>query len=187
MTIDVMPMLSNVRGRLSLTLRPKPKRKRLLVVLLTSSLAVAVIGSVLDKFLIPFVSHRAVGPKYVSAAARVDDDAVLIFVRNNSDEPLDLKEAVVEIDGVSPAGDGALGAYPDVSQVYRVVASPGVADLQETPGQVVVKVKIAQAIAPGSADQFSVRLVGSHGPARLGSATVKVNLVDLRGTEYSAR
>ena len=65
------------------------------------------------------ISHRSVGPDHVVAALRVEDGVLLLLVRNNSDEPLDLVAADIEIGGVGKPAE-EFGAYPATSHLYEV-------------------------------------------------------------------
>jgi len=128
------------------------------------------------------ISYRPVGPAYVAAALRVDDGALLLLVRNNSQEPLDLVEADIDIDGI-PRAPQEFGAYPVPSHLYAV-DSKSSAHLAQSDGRLSVKLRIAQTIEPGQADEFGFKINGPSGlltPTR-GSLTGKIT--DSRGNNY---
>jgi|SRR6516225_10449931 len=129
--------------------------------------------------------HRPVGPAYVESSIRFEGNKLLVFVRNNSDEPLDLKRAEIDIDEPDLVKAQVLGAYPDVSKVYTASASVGSASLDAGDKGLVLTVSIAQAIAPKAADQFGVSLDGLAGPVDLSKVKVRAKLEDLIGNKYT--
>ena len=96
--------------------------------LLSSGLAVALFTFVADKAW-EVLRHHSVGPKYVDTSVRFEDHKLFLFVRNNSDDPLDLVHAKIDIDAPELVSTQALGAYPEVSKVYDVSATSGSAKL----------------------------------------------------------
>lgn len=129
-------------------------------------------------------SHHAVGPKYVNAAMRFENGQLLLFVRNNSDDPLDLVSAKIDIDAPELIDIKNLGAYPDVSKLYDVSTSSGSATVQSSSNGLSVQLRIAQAIAPKAADQFGIKLIGLAGPVDLSAAKVHAVMRDIKGNTY---
>jgi hypothetical protein len=128
------------------------------------------------------VSHRDAGPDHVVASLRVEDGTLFLLVRNNSNEPLDLVEAEIEIDGVgNPAEE--FGAYPAPSHVYEVNAK-STAQLTQRDGRLSVKLRIAQAIDPGQVDQFGFRINGPAGSLTPAIGSLSGKVMDVRGNVY---
>lgn len=150
---------------------------------LSSGLAVALFTFVADKAWQTY-SHHALGPKYVDTALRFEGDKLLLFVRNNSDEPLDLVRAKIEIDAPELLKDGALGAYPEISKLYDVSPTAGSAKLQIVADRLVVQLKIIQAIGPKTADHFGITLNGLAGPVDLSNDTIHAEIEDIKGHTY---
>lgn len=113
-----------------------------------------------------------------------DDNRLFLFVRNKSDEPLDLIRAVIDIDEPELLKTETLGAYPDVSKVYDVSVTSGSAELQVVNNRLVIRLKITQAIEPKAADHFGVTLVGLAGPVNLSNIKVSARLEDIKGNIY---
>jgi len=153
------------------------------VAVLSSSLAVAVFTFVANKAWDTYHHHK-VGPKYVDTALRFEDKKLLLFVRNNSDDPLDLTQATIDLNAPELVKNTALGAYPDVSKVYDVSASSGSATLEAGSDGLAVKLKITQVIAPKGADQFAVSLVGLTGPIDLSNVKIHAEIKDVKGNTY---
>lgn len=128
------------------------------------------------------ISHRSIGPDYVRVALRVEEGAILLYVRNESDEPLDLVLAEIEISQPKSGGE-VLGTYLMPSHLYEVESDSG-AELKQLDGGIVVKLRISQAIEPGDADQFGFRIHGGSGPLAPTSGSVKGRITDLRGNIY---
>jgi hypothetical protein len=153
-----------------------------LVTLLGSGLIVAIFT-----FAAPIVwmavTHRSVGPKYVDAAFHVENGTLLLLVRNNSNDPLDLVEADLEIK-IQQAGDdtGEFGAYP-APHVYEI-DSKSPAQIKQQNGRLLVTLKIAQAIDAGQVDQFGFKITERAGPLTppIGSLVGKV--IDVKGNIY---
>jgi hypothetical protein len=158
-------------------------RQAIWITLLTSGLGVAALTFVANKAWDAY-RHRSVGPRYVDGTIRSEEDKLIVFLRNRSDEPLDLKRATISVDEPGLASEKALGAYPDISKVYTASATSGTAKLAVVNDQLVVTVDIAQAIKPGEADQFGVALTGVLGPVNLGKAKIRADLEDLKGNRY---
>lgn len=128
------------------------------------------------------VSHRSVGPDYVNATIRFDQGALLVFVRNESDEPLDL--VLVEIEIEQPANQGGVfGAYPKPSHLYEV-ESKSDAVLTQQGDRLFVKLRVSQAIEPGNADQFGFKIKSASGPLQPYAGSISGKLTDLRGNVY---
>jgi len=162
---------------------PRTKKTIVWVTLLTSGLGVAMATFVANKGW-ELWQHRSVGPKHVDATLRLEDNKLIVFLRNNSDEALDLKRATFSFDDPGLVPGTMLGAYPDVSKVYVATASSGNADLAVVDSRLVVTLQIAQAIAPKQADQFGVTLTGIIGPVDLSKAKVHAEFEDLKGNRY---
>ncbi len=128
------------------------------------------------------LSHRSVGPDYVHAALRVEDGVLLLYLRNESDEPLDLVLAEIEINQAK-GGGGMLGVYPVPSHIYEVESGSD-AELEQQEGRLVVKLRISQAIEPGDADQFGFKILGPSGPLTPAAGSVKGTITDLQGNKY---
>jgi hypothetical protein len=153
---------------------------------------VAIVSSGLGVALFTFVANKAwevlrhhpVSPKYVDTSMRFENNQLFVFVRNNSDDPLDLTEANLNIDEPSLTDVPTMGAYPDVSKLYDVASTRGSAHLQVVDNRLVVKVKILQAINPKAADQFALTLTGLTGPVDLSRAKIQAQLHDIKGHIY---
>lgn len=104
-------------------------------------------------------SHRSVGPDYVHVALRVEYGALLLFVRNESDEPLDLVRTEISLNQAKNHS-GVLRAYPAPSRLYEVHSALRT-ELAHEDEKPVVKLRIAQAIEP---DQFGTKSVGDQPP-----------------------
>lgn len=129
------------------------------------------------------LTHRSVGPDYVNAVLRVENGTVLLLVRNNSDEPLDLVQANIEIKTLKSQNSAPeFGAYPTPSHLYEVEAKSTVKLTQEK-GLLRLTVPIAQAIEARQVDQFGFR-IKSLTP-RVGSMTGEV--VDSKGNVYKVK
>jgi hypothetical protein len=152
--------------------------------LLSGGLGVAIFTFVANKAW-EMYHHHPVGPEYVESSTRFEGSKLLVFVRNNSDEPLDLKRAQIDIDEPDLVKAEVLGAYPDISKVYTAFASVGSASLDAGDKGLVVTVRIAQAIPPKAADQFGVTLDGLAGPVDLSKVKLRAELVDLKGNKYT--
>lgn len=129
--------------------------------------------------------HRSAGPEFVTASIRFEDNKLLVFVRNESDEALDLVQAQIRIDEPALVRNDVLGAYPDVSKLYSASASVGSVRLETVGNGMVLNAKIAQAIAPKTADQFGFSLDGVAGPVDLSKLKVRAELQDMKGNRYT--
>jgi len=161
----------------------KVAKSRWLVTLLGAPIALAVFS-----FAAPIawnaLTHRSVGPKYVNATVRVENGQLLLFVRNNSDDPLDLVGADIAIK-IQQAGEAAqeFGAYPVVSHLYEV-DSPSAAQLKQQNGQLLVTLKITQAIEARQADQFGFKITDRAGPFTPPIGSLVGKIVDTKGNSY---
>ena len=158
-------------------------RKAGWITLLTSGLGIALLTFVANKAWEVY-RHRSVGPEYVDASIRLEDNKLFVFLRNNSDEPLDLNRARISVDEPGLVSNLALGAYPDVSKLYTAIATSGSTNLEVVNNRLVVTLQITQAIAPKTADHFGVTLVGLIGPLDLSKAKVRAEFEDLKGNTY---
>jgi hypothetical protein len=133
------------------------------------------------------VTHRSVGPKYVDATLRVENGTLFLFVRNNSNDPLDLVESDIEIK-IQQKGDGAqeFGAYPALSHLYEV-DSASAAQLKQQNGRLLVTLKIAQAIEAGQVDQFGFKIRGPAGPLTPTVGSLVGKVVDAKGNIYPVK
>jgi hypothetical protein len=152
--------------------------------LISGSLGVAIFTFVANKAWEVY-RHHPVGPAYVQTSMRFEDNKLLLFVRNNSDEPLDLVRAQVDIDAPELVKAEALGAYPDISQLYAASATKGSATLEAIDKGLVLKVRITQALAPKAADQFGIALNGLAGPVDLSKVKIRAQLEDIKGNRYT--
>lgn len=157
--------------------------QKLWITLVTSGLGVALLTFGANKVW-ELYRHRSIGPEYVDASIRLENDKVFVFLRNNSDEPLDLKRARISLDEPGLVAGPALGAYPDISKIYSATPTSGSANLDVIDKQLVVTLHITQAIAPKDADQFGVALTGLLGPVDLSRARIRAELEDLKGNRY---
>lgn len=126
------------------------------------------------------MSHRGLGPETVRATLRVEDGALYVFVRNDSDEPLDLVRA--ELDIRTPE-NRALAAYPLPSRIYSVVSEADAA-IEQHDDLLSVRLNIAQAIDPGDADQFGFSIESGARPMTPQEGSVSGHIIDLRGNAY---
>jgi hypothetical protein len=161
------------------------KKKAAWIAILSSGIAVAIFTFAANKTW-ELYKHRKLGPKYVNAALRLEGGKLLLFVRNNSDEPLDLTQAKIEIEDPSLVESTTLGAYPDISKIYGVSTTSGTAKLELAGNRLIVNINITQAIAPGAADQFAVTLVDITGPLDFSKATIHAEVTDIKGHAYTA-
>jgi hypothetical protein len=161
---------------------PKSKKGQW-ITLLSGGLGVALLTFLLNKGWETY-EHRNVGPRYVDASIRIENDKLFVFLRNNSDEPLDLKRATISVTQGDLVGGGALAAYPDVSKLYTATATSGSANLKIAGDQLIVTVDITQAVAPKADDHFGLELSGLTGPVDLSQAKIRVRLEDLKGNIY---
>lgn len=159
------------------------RKKTVWLAVLSSGFAVALFTSISNKVW-EIYRHHNVGPKYVDTSMQFDDNRLFLFVRNKSDEPLDLIRAVIDIDEPELLKTETLGAYPDVSKVYDVSVTSGSAELQVVNNRLVIRLKITQAIEPKAADHFGVTLVGLAGPVNLSNIKVSARLEDIKGNIY---
>jgi hypothetical protein len=154
-----------------------------LLTLLGSGLIVAIFT-----FAAPIVwtvaTHRSVGPDYVSAALHVENGTLLLLVRNSSNDPLDLVEADFEIK-IPQTGDSAqeFGAYPAPSHLYEI-DSTSATRLKQQNGQLLVTLKIAQAIEAGQVDQFGFKIRSLAGPFVPPVGSLVGTFVDTKGNIY---
>jgi hypothetical protein len=163
------------------------KNKRVVwLTLISSGLGVALFTFVADKGWNAY-RYQPVGPAHVATSMRFEGAKLFLFVRNNSDEPLDLVRARIDIDDPELVKADVLGAYPDVSKVYAASATVGSATLDAIDRGLIVKVRITQAIAPKAADHFAVSLDGLAGPVDLSKVKVRAELEDLKGNRYVVR
>jgi hypothetical protein len=151
---------------------------------LVGGLAVAAFG-----FAAPIVwqkvSHRSVGPDHVDTSMRVADGELLIFVRNNSHEPLDLVEAEIELE--RDRKDALeLGVYPMPSQLYRIDSRSAV-ELKQQDRRLFIKLKIVQAIDPGKFDQFGFKIEGPDGALTPAVGSLSGKMVDAKGNVYRVK
>jgi hypothetical protein len=160
-------------------------RKAVWITILTSGLGVALLTFVANKAWEVY-RHKSVGPEYVDASIRIEDNKVFVFLRNNSDEPLDLQRAKFSLDEPGLVSSQALGAYPDISKLYTATATSGSTNLEVVNKELVVTLHITQAIAPKAADHFGVTLVGLVGPLDLSKARIRAEFEDLKGNKYVA-
>jgi hypothetical protein len=130
------------------------------------------------------VTHRSVGPKYVTATLRVENGTLFLFVRNSSNDPLDLVEANIEIK-IQQAGDGAeeFGAYPTPSHLYEI-DSASAAQLKEQNGRLLVTLPITQAIEAGQVDQFGFKIRSPAGPFTPPVGSLVGKVVDSKKNNY---
>ena len=132
------------------------------------------------------VAHRSVGPAYVEASLRVENGTIYLLVRNSSDDPLDLVEADLAMPAPKPAAT-RLGAYPEPSHLYQVSSSTGAGEIEQTSGQLSVKLKIAQSIKAGEVDQFAVSVVDFGAVVTPSSGSLSGRIVDIMGHAYPAK
>ncbi len=163
----------------------KKSKSAIWLALLSSGLVVAIFTFAADKVWQVY-QHHPVGPRYVEMSLRREDNQLFVFVRNNSDEPLDLVRAQIDIDDPALAKTSVLGAYPDVSKVYNASISRGSASVAVAEKGLVVKVSVTQAIEPKAADHFGVALSGLAGPLDLSKVALHVELEDIKGNRYTA-
>ena len=128
------------------------------------------------------VSHRNLGPDQVETALRIDDGVLYLLVRNNSDDPLDLVEADIQIEGVADASEG-LGAYPEPSHLYQV-DSTSATQLSQQGGRLFVTMRIAQTIKPRHLDQFGLKISGPSGLLRPAPGSMTGTILDMKGDVY---
>lgn len=163
------------------------KRKKIVwLTVLSSGLAVALFTFIANKAW-EIYSHHSVGTKYVDTSIRFKDNSLLLFVRNNSDEPLDLIRAKIEINEPELLKYETMGTYPDVSKVYDVSVTSGSAKLEIVDNRLVIRLKITQAIAPKAADHFGITLVGLTGPMNLSNVKIRAELEDIKGHIYEVK
>jgi hypothetical protein len=162
----------------------KAKKSTVWLTLVSGGLGVAIFTFVANKAWEVY-RHQPVGPAHVQTSMRFEDNKLLLFVRNNSDEPLDLVRARVDIDAPELVNVAALGAYPDVSQVYTASATKGSASIDAAADKgLVLKIRITQALAPKAADQFGIALNGLAGPVDLSRVKIRAELEDIKGNRY---
>ena len=150
--------------------------------LLCGGIGVAIFAFVAPKVW-DFVAFKELKPDYVKASLRRDGDNVVVFVRNLSDEALDLTKARIVITGLEP-GATRLGAYPEVSKLYVIDATTGAATVERVEKDLVAMIRITQAIEPGDKDQFSFTLSDRVGAVNLAGAAIKGELFDIEGNAY---
>jgi hypothetical protein len=134
------------------------------------------------------IKFRGLSPQYVKAVVRIENNVLLLLVRNSSNEPLDLVEAEIEIPkaGQTKDREEELGAYPSPSYIYRI-DSKFPASMIERNDQLVVRLRIAQIIKAGDVDQFGISIQGPDGPLALSSSVINAKIVDVKGQTYSVR
>lgn len=161
-----------------------PMKPRAWITVLFLSLAVAIVSTMTYKAWEVY-GHHPVGPEYVQTSMRFEDGRVLVFVRNNSDEPLDLVRARLEIREPELVSTEVLGAYPDVSKIYDVKPTTGTATIAVSGDSLLLNVSITQAIAPKAVDHFGVALDGLAGPVDLSKVKLHAQLEDIKGNRYT--
>jgi hypothetical protein len=161
------------------------KKQTVWLAVLSSGLAVAAFTFVANKAW-DTSHHHHLAAKYVDTSLRFEDNKLLLFVRNNSDDSLDLTAAKIDIDDPELL-QSPMGAYPDVSKVYDVSTTAGSAKLETDNDRLVVKLHITQAIPPRAADQFGVQIVGPAGPLDLSNVKFDVEIQDIKGHTYVVR
>lgn len=162
----------------------KKKSLQIWPIVLSSGLVVAIFTFTSDKAW-NYLHHHKVGPSYVDSSIRCEEGRILLLVRNNSDEPLDLVSARVNINSPELTSIDALGAYPDISKVYRVTSSEST-KLQRLGTSLIVDMKIAQAIPPKGLDHFGFELIGPIGSVDLKKANLWAEFWDIKGNHYRA-
>lgn len=162
----------------------KRLRKSTWIALLSSGLGVAIFGFIANTAW-EIYRHRSVAPEYVNAVIRFEENTLFLYVRNNSNEPLDLVQAKIEIDDPNLI-KFPLGAYPDVSKIYNVSSSVGDAAMEIIDNKLVVNLRIIQAIEPGKSDNFGIKIQGLLGPINLSKAKVHAELRDIAQHTYIA-
>ena len=128
------------------------------------------------------LSHRNLGPAYVETALRAENGVLMLMVRNNSDDPLDLVAADVEI-AIPKRPAVEFGAYPELSHLYAVNAQAS-AELKQTDDRLLVKLRIAQSIKPGHLDQFGFSINGPGGSLMPQSGSLHGSVTDIKGNVY---
>jgi hypothetical protein len=131
------------------------------------------------------LSHRSLAPEYVDAAVRVENGTFLLLVRNGSDDNLDLVGAEITIVGVDEMSED-FGAYPEPSHVYEVDARSS-ADLLKLDGGLSVRLRIAQTIDAGAADQFGFKISGPIGARIPASGALSGTIIDSKGNVYPVK
>jgi hypothetical protein len=132
------------------------------------------------------LTHKHLDAEHIRVSVRYEAGTVTVFVRNRSDEPLDLTEARVTIIAAD-LPPPQFGAYPEVSHVYAVDGKGRYASIERDDAGIVVKTKILQVIEPGGYDHFSVALSGDVVPPDLLSVDFAVVLVDSNGRLYEIK
>lgn len=128
------------------------------------------------------ISFKELRPDYVQTSLRREGDKIIIFVRNLSDEPLDLIKARIVISGAESPTNSRLGTYPEET-LYIIDPTTGKATVERDEGTLVVSIAFGQAIAPGEPDQFSFKL-SRPGTIHLEHALISGELFDIRGNAY---
>lgn len=138
------------------------KKPSIWVTILTGGLGIALFSFLADKAWVSSQHHK-VGPRFVDASIRVDEAGeIMFFVRNNSDEPLDLVQARIELD----MADSTLEVYPSISKIYRLEPAPRGVSLTTEAGKLLVSVNITQAIEPRSLSENAT--LAGFSPDRVG-------------------
>lgn len=152
---------------------------------------IAIVGSGIGAAVVAFgvekaweaYQYRSIGPEYVDGTIRVDGGKVLIFVRNNSDEPLDLKRATISLDDPA-SSERSVGIYPEVSQIYTVAAASASTQIIGTGKRITVVINISQSIEPKGVDHFGISMQDALGFVDLSSVAIQADIEDLKGRRY---
>ena len=115
----------------------------------------------------------------VDVALRANGSAVVIYIRNNSDENLDIvkTELLIRDDEIETE---MLGVFPEVSKTYIIDSLPNAVINTNTSNSLEVFAETGQAISPGGVDQFEIMLRGPLGFIDLSDSSLKVKLHDIK-------
>jgi len=152
--------------------------------LIFSGIGVAVFGF-LSNIAWEIYSHRDVGSKYVDISIRIDSEKILLFARNNSDDPLDLKKIKVKIQSDSFMKK-TLGAYPDISHIYKISSSVGKSKFNINNMEMIIDLDIIQVIEPKGFDHFGISINDSMESLTLENSKISVEMLDILNNSYFA-
>ena len=126
---------------------------------------------------------RPVGPDTADAVIRTAEGNLAIFIRNRSDEALDLVAAELILASEHFPQD-RFRAYRAFSHIYTVKLGDVTTDAVAAAGKISSRLSIAHAIEPGEFDSFGISVVADEGPLGLDASSVQLKLLDIKGNLY---
>jgi hypothetical protein len=159
-----------------------PRRGESLLKILFGGLGVAVF-TFTASLTYDYFHFRSVGPDYVDAVLRTGEGNLAIFIRNRSDEALDLVAAELILASEHIPQD-RVRAYRNYSHVYTVTMGNASAEAVAAAGKISSRLSITHAIEPGEFDSFAISVVADDEALILDASSVQLTLLDIKGNLY---